>query len=141
MYAGVPRFDDIELGRQAVIERAISDPVVRAFAELSGDRNPLHLDETFAASTPFRRRVAHGMLTAAIVSAAHTKLTGPGFVYVGQGLEFKGPVFIDDVVTVSVKVLEKKPAKKILVLETRVTKQDGSVVLEGRSALKELRIE
>lgn len=132
------RFDDIEVGRTETTVRTVSEDDVNRFARLSGDLNPLHMDEQFAACTQFGRRVAHGMLTAALVSAAHTRLTGPGFVYVGQELKFSAPVFIGDTVTVTLTVVEKKEAKKILVLESTVVKQDGTTVLSGSSALKEL---
>lgn len=132
------RFDDIEVGRTEATVRTVSEDNVNRFARLSGDLNPLHMDEQFAACTQFGRRVAHGMLTAALVSAAHTRLTGPGFVYVGQELKFSAPVFIGDTVTVTLTVVEKKEAKKILVLESTVVKHDGTTVLSGSSALKEL---
>ena len=84
------------------------------------------------------KRVVHGLLTGALVSTAHTRLTGAGFVYVGQNLRFLGPVFIGDTLTVEVEVVEKKPAKRVIVVETKVTRQDGALVLTGQSALKEL---
>lgn len=132
------RFEDIEIGKEAVIQRTITEEDVNTFGELSGDLNPLHMDEQFASKTPFGRRVVHGMFTAALVSATHTSLTGPGYVYVGQELNFKGPVHIGDTLTVSVTVVEKKTAKSILVMETKVTNQNGQLILDGKSALKEL---
>ena len=132
------RFEDIEIGKEAVIQRTITEDDVNTFGELSGDLNPLHMDEQFASKTPFGRRVVHGMFTAALVSATHTSLTGPGYVYVGQELNFKGPVHIGDTLTVSVTVVEKKTAKSILVMETKVTNQNGQLILDGKSALKEL---
>ncbi len=118
--------------------RTISAADVDEFGRISGDLNPLHMDDVFAATTPFGRRVAHGLLTGAIISTTHTNLTGPGFVYIGQELNFRAPVFIGDTLTVTVTVVEVKAAKRILVLESVVTKQDGTQVLDGRSALKEL---
>lgn len=132
------RFEDIGVGKHETLTRCITDYEVDAFARLSGDLNPLHMDQDFAGRTEFGQCVSHGMLTAAFVSTAHTNLTGPGFVYVGQELRFLGPVFIGDELTVSVTVREKKANKRILILETVVTKQDGTTVLHGRSALKEL---
>ncbi|MEK7753662.1 MAG: MaoC family dehydratase [Acidobacteriota bacterium] len=118
--------------------RTITAEDVDRFAQISGDLNPIHLDAEFAATTPFGRRVAHGLLTGAIVSATHTNLTGPGFVYLGQELNFRAPVHIGDTLTATVTVIEIKAAKRVLVLETVVTKQDGTRVLDGRSALKEM---
>lgn len=132
-------FDDVEIGRRQRIERTMTAEDVDAFGHLSGDLNPLHMDEEFAARTPFKRRVVHGLLTGALVSTTHTKLTGPGFAYVGQELKFLGPVFIGDTLSVEVTVVGKKDAKRILILDTVVSKQTGDKVLAGLSALKELR--
>jgi 3-hydroxybutyryl-CoA dehydratase len=132
-------FDEIPIGRQRVLERKMTVADVDAFAHLSGDLNPLHMNEEFAARTPFGRRVVHGLFTGALISTVHTQLTGPGFVYVGQELRFMGPVFIGDTVQVEVTVVEKKPAKRILILDTIVRNQRGDKVLAGLSALKELR--
>jgi len=133
-------FDDIPTGRKQTLSRTITGADVDAFGHLCGDLNPLHMDETFAATTPFGQRVAHGLLTGAIVSTTHTELTGPGFVYVGQELRFLGPVFVGDTITVEVTVVDKKPAKRILVMDTMVRKQTGQAVLSGLSALKEMSL-
>ncbi|MDR5835410.1 MaoC family dehydratase [Caballeronia sp. LZ034LL] len=135
------RFDDAEIGRTQVIVHTVTEAEVNAFGHLSGDLNPLHMSDAFAGCSPFGRRVVHGLLTAALVSAAHTQLTGPGFAYVGQELRFIGPVYIGDTVTINVCVVEKKPAKRILVMDTTVRNQQGRVVLSGLSALKELRFD
>lgn len=132
-------FDDVPIGRKHAIERTMTAADVDAFGHLSGDLNPLHMDDDFARRTPFKRRVVHGLLTGALVSTTHTQLTGPGFAYVGQELRFLGPVFIGDTLTVEVTVVEKKPAKRILILDTVVRNQKGDAVLAGLSALKELR--
>ena len=132
------RIEDLGAGTREVTVRTISAADVDEFGRICGDLNPLHMDDAFAATTPFGRRVAHGLLTGAIVSTTHTNLTGPGFVYIGQELNFRAPVFIGDTLTVTVTVVEVKAAKRILVLESIVTKQDGTRVLDGRSALKEM---
>lgn len=132
-------FDDVEIGRKQRLERTITAAEVDQFGHLSGDLNPLHMDEQFAAKTPFGRRVVHGLLTGALVSTTHTQLTGPGFAYVGQELKFLGPVFIGDTLNVEVTVVGKKDAKRILILDTVVSRQNGDKVLAGLSALKELR--
>ena len=132
------RIEDLGPGTREVTVRTITAEDVDRFAQISGDLNPIHLDAEFAATTPFGRRVAHGLLTGAIVSATHTNLTGPGFVYLGQELNFRAPVHIGDTLTATVTVVEIKAAKRVLVLETVVTKQDGTRVLDGRSALKEM---
>lgn len=132
-------FDDVEIGRKQRLERTMSAADVEAFGYLSGDLNPLHMDEEFASRTPFGKRVVHGLLTGALVSTTHTQLTGPGFAYVGQELKFLGPVFVGDTLSVEVTVVGKKDAKRILILDTVVTKQTGDKVLAGLSALKELK--
>ena len=132
------RIEDLGPGTREVTVRTITADDVDRFAQISGDLNPIHLDAGFAATTPFGRRVAHGLLTGAIVSATHTNLTGPGFVYLGQELNFRAPVHIGDTLTATVTVVEVKAAKRVLVLETVVTNQDGARVLDGRSALKEM---
>jgi len=133
------RFEDIAIGRKETLKRTITEVDVEVFESLSGDSNPLHMDDAFGAGTIFGRRVVHGLLTGALVSTAHTRLTGAGFVYVGQELRFLGPVFINDAITVEVTVMEKKEAKRILIMQTIVHKDTGERVLEGRSALKELQ--
>lgn len=135
------RFDDVEIGRTHVLVRTVTAAEVDAFGHLSGDMNPLHMEQAFAERSPYGRRIAHGLLTAAMVSAAHTELTGPGFAYVGQELRFVEPVYIDDTVTITVSVVEKKAAKRILVMDTTVRNQRSRVVLSGLSALKELRFD
>ena len=132
------RIEDLGPGTREVTVRTITGDDVDRFAQISGDLNPIHLDAEFAATTPFGRRVSHGLLTGAIVSATHTNLTGPGFVYLGQELNFRAPVHIGDTLTTTVTVVEVKAAKRVLVLDTVVMKQDGTRVLDGRSALKEI---
>ncbi len=137
--ANALRLEDIAIGREEVLERTITAVDVGVFEALSGDNNPLHMNDEFAAGTTFGRRVVHGLFTGALISTAHTRLTGAGFVYVGQELRFLGPVYINDTLKIVVTVTEKKEAKRILVMQTVVQKQTGERVLEGRSALKELQ--
>jgi acyl dehydratase len=101
MSNSILKFDDIETGKREVTVRTFLEDDVNTFGNLSGDVNPLHMDDDFASKTPFGRRVVHGMFTAAIISTTHTNLTGPGFVYVGQELNFRGPVHIGDTITVT----------------------------------------
>ena len=134
-------FDDVKIGRNHTLSRTMTAADVDAFGHLSGDLNPLHMDDDFARRSPFKQRVVHGLLTGALVSTTHTQLTGPGFAYVGQELKFLGPVFIGDQLIVKVTVVGRKDAKRILILDTLVTKQNGDQVLAGLSALKELRFD
>ncbi len=109
---------------------------VVGFAEVSGDRNPIHLSEHFAAKTPFKTRIAHGLYTASLISALlGTRLPGPGAIYLSQSLHFRAPVKIGDTVTVSVEVVELMPEKNRarLACECRV---GDTVVLDGEALVK-----
>jgi len=100
-------FEDLSLDQSAQIARTVSAADVEAFAAVSGDDNPLHLDDAYAATTPFKRRIAHGMLTGAYISAVlGSRLPGPGAVYVSQTLRFRRPVGLGDEVTTTVTVRE-----------------------------------
>ncbi|GAB4573824.1 MAG: MaoC family dehydratase [Anaerolineae bacterium] len=124
----------IEVGMQASRTRQITEHEVRLFAEASGDHNPLHMDEAYAASTAFGRRIVHGMLVAGLISAVLANdLPGPGAVYVSQTLRFKAPVFLGDTVTAMVEVL--KVRRRMVTLQTTCTNQEGLVVLEGEAVV------
>jgi 3-hydroxybutyryl-CoA dehydratase len=100
-------FEDLYLGQSATYSRLVSASDVVGFAEISGDRNPIHLSEHFAARTPFKSRIAHGLYTASLISAVlGTRLPGPGAVYLSQTLKFLAPVHINDTVDVVVEVVE-----------------------------------
>jgi len=106
------------------------------FAEATGDRNPVHLDEAFAATTQFGGRIAHGMLTAGLVSAAiASKLPGPGSIYLGQTLRFTKPVRLGDTVTVRLEIIEVITTKRRVRLATVCTNQNGETVLDGEATV------
>lgn len=114
----------------------ISDDTIRAFAEVTGDTNPLHLDDEYAAGTRFGRRIAHGMIAAGLISATIANdLPGPGTVYLNQTLKFKLPVFPGDTVTATVEVLSVRDDKPIVTLSTVCTNQDDKIVLEGEAVV------
>lgn len=114
----------------------ISDETIRAFAEVTGDNNPVHLDDEYAAGTRFGRRIAHGMIAAGLVSATLANdLPGPGTVYLSQTLKFKLPVYPGDSVTATVEVLSVRPDKPIVTLSTVCTNQDDEVVLDGEAVV------
>jgi len=126
----------LQIGDQASREYTISDEMIRAFAQASGDTNPLHLDEAYAATTQFGRRIAHGMLTASFISAVLANdLPGPGTIYLGQEVKFKAPVFIDDVITATVELTAYREDKRIATFKTTCTNQDGSTVLDGEAVV------
>ena len=124
-----------QIGDSKAIEVQITDSLVRDFAKLSGDFNPIHLDDAFAATTRFKRRIAHGMIAAGLISrAVATELPGAGAVYLSQTLKFTAPVFIDDVIIIELKVKAIREEKNILTLETICRrKSNGETVLEGEA--------
>lgn len=125
-----------EVGASASLTKTVSEEDIARFGEVSLDTNPVHFDEAFAARTRFGGRIAHGMLAASLVSAVlGTKLPGPGTIYLGQSLSFRGPVRIGDAITATVTVKARKDAKPIVVLETVVTNQRGEVVLTGEATV------
>lgn len=123
-------------GEKATRTQTITDEMVRTFATLTGDTNPVHLDETYAASTRFGKRIAHGMLAASLISATLANdLPGPGTVYLSQTLQFKAPVYLGDTVTAVVEVKSVREDKPIAILITTCINQDNVTVLEGEAVV------
>jgi len=128
-------FEDLALGMRAAILKTVANEDVVGFAELSGDRNPIHLSEHFARKTRFGGRIVHGLYTASLLSAViGTRLPGPGSVYISQTLNFRGPVKIGDVVEAAVEVVEliEKGRRVRLYCTCSV---GGGVVLDGEGVL------
>jgi 3-hydroxybutyryl-CoA dehydratase len=127
--------EDMKPGLAASFAKTVTDADIVLFAGVSGDTNPVHIDETFAAQTPFKTRIAHGMLSAGFISAVlGTKLPGPGAIYMGQTLRFKAPVKIGDTVTATCTVTEVIAEKRRVVLST-VCKVGDTVVIEGEATI------
>ena len=127
---------NIKIGDTFTKERLVTDELVRAFAEVSGDYNPIHLDEEFAKGTLFGRRIAHGMLSGAFISAVlGYEFAEKKIVYLSQTLKFTAPVFIGDTVTTTATVTNIREDKQIVTMETVCTKQDGEIVVKGESAV------
>ena len=123
-------------GDQASRSTTITDEMIRAFAELTGDANPVHLDDNYAAGTRFGRRIAHGMIAAGLISATlANELPGPGTVYLSQTLQFKAPVYPGDTITTSVEVQSVRPDKPIATLRTVCRNQQDAIVLEGEAVV------
>src|SRR5260370_35982697 len=121
-------------GPRARRTRTITENDIGRFADVSGDHNALHLDAAYAAQALFGERVAHGMLTASMISAIlGNDLPGPGTIYLGQTLKFLGAVHIGDTVTASVEVIAVREDKRLLTLRTDCIKQHGAVGLTGRA--------
>ena len=128
-------FEDLELGMEASFQKAVSEQDIIAFAGVSGDKNPVHLDADYASRTVFKERIAHGMLTASYISAVFgMEMPGPGAIYVSQTLNFRAPVRIGDVVTAKVKVVELFPQKRRARFECQCLVNDKAV-LEGEAVL------
>jgi 3-hydroxybutyryl-CoA dehydratase len=126
----------MHIGMSASRSKTITDADIRAFAQASGDMNSVHLDEAAAAQTRFGRRIAHGMLTASVISAVlGNDLPGPGTIYLGQDLKFKAPVFINDTITATVELTAYREDRRIATFRTTVTNQDGVLVLEGEAVV------
>jgi phosphate acetyltransferase len=125
-------FDEIQIGDEASLAHVVGRDDIALFAAVSGDENPAHLDEKYASADTFGHIVAHGMWSGALVSAVlGTKLPGPGTVYLGQDLKFLTPVTPGDTITATVTVREKRPGKRIVLLDTVCTNQKGDKVLSG----------
>ena len=126
----------LQPGDKASRITTITDEMIRAFADLTGDTNPVHLDDAYAAGTRFGRRIAHGMIAAGLISAALANdLPGPGTVYLSQTLQFKAPVYPGDTLTTSVEVKSVRPDKPIATLGTVCKNQDDVIVLEGEAVV------
>ncbi len=127
--------DEIEVGREAVRVRTVADADIQGFADVSGDHNPVHLDEGFARTTPFKGRIAHGMLSAAWISALIAgELPGPGSIYLQQSLSFRRPVRPGDEVTVRVKVTAVDRDRGRVTLATTCIVA-GKPVVEGEAVV------
>jgi acyl dehydratase len=127
---------NFKVGDSAEITKRIEQADVDAFAAVTGDHNPVHVDEEFAKSTRFGRRIAHGMLTASLISSVlANKLPGEGSVYLGQSLKFIAPVFPGDEITARVTVKEIREDKPILRLETICMNQRDEIVIRGEATV------
>ena len=129
-------FKDISLGQTAEYEKQVTDADVRKFADISGDYNPIHLDDDFAKDSMFGARIAHGILTASHISAVIGYIfPGPGWIYLGQSLQFRAPVKIGDTVHTAVEVTDTVAEKNIVELST-ICKVGDTVVLKGTATIK-----
>ena len=126
----------LQIGDTASLTKTFTDADVRAFASISGDNNPVHLDDDYAATTQFKKRIAHGMLTAGLISAIlGMQLPGEGTIYLGQTINFRAPVYLGDTITATVTVSKMREGKPIVTLETVCKNQDDVVVLDGEAVV------
>ena len=128
-------FRDMSLGMSSNFERIVTEEHINLFSEVSGDKNPLHLDEDFAKKTIFEGRIAHGMLTASHISAAIVNFAGPGWIYINQSLKFRSPVRIGDRVDTHLEVDKLIPEKFLVQLST-VCSVDKTIIIEGSATIK-----
>lgn len=126
----------LQVGDTDSLTKTITDDDIRAFADLTTDHNPVHLDDDFAKTTRFGRRIAHGMLSAGLISAVlASKLPGTGTVYLSQSLNFVAPVYPGDTVTARVTVIKVREDKPIVTLETVCTNQRDEPVIRGEAVV------
>jgi 3-hydroxybutyryl-CoA dehydratase len=126
----------LQVGDTDSLTKTITDDDIRAFADLTSDHNPVHLDDEFAKTTRFGRRIAHGMLSAGLISAVlANKLPGTGTVYLSQSLTFVAPVYPGDTVTARVTVTRVREDKPIITLETICTNQRDEPVIRGEAVV------
>lgn len=127
---------NLKVGDSFSKSRLVTDELIRAFAEVSGDYNPIHLDEEFAKTTRFGRRIAHGMLSGAFISAVlGYELVERKIIYLSQTMKFTAPVYIGDTVTTTSTVKEMREDKGIVTMETICTNQDGNTLVKGEAVL------
>ncbi len=126
---------EIGVGFTKSVTVKVTDQMVRQFADLSGDHNPIHVDDAYAAKTRFGRRIAHGMIAGALISRSLVECIGMGGIYLGQSMKFVNPVFIDDTIIVTIKILAVRKEKGIATVETNVTKENGDMVVKGEAVI------
>lgn len=130
------KFEDFRIGMFETISKIITEEDIIAYADLSLDRNPVHLDEEYAKNTIFKGRIAHGMLSSGLISAIlGTKLPGEGTIYLSQNLKFIAPVRIGDKITAKCEIIELIEEKKIIILKTTCYNQDEKLVIDGEAKI------
>jgi len=129
--------EDIYIGQVYEVKRIVTDEMVKLFAEATGDKNPVHLDDEYAKNTIFGSRIAHGILSLGIVSSVlGMEFPGAGTIYLMQNAKFKRPVYIGEEVTVKLIVKEIDKEKRRVLLETLVVKENGDNAIEGEALVK-----
>lgn len=133
-------YEEILVGEKASLSKVISEEDIICFSKISGDINPIHLDEDFAKKSLFKKKIAHGILTSSLISAVlGTKLPGINTLYLSQTLKFLAPVFIGDELTAVVQVMSKNDDKRIIELKTSIFNQENVEVVTGEAVVKKLK--
>ena len=126
--------EELKIGQSAAFSKTISETDIYLYAGITGDSNPVHIDEEHAKKTAFKTRIAHGMLTAGLISTVlGNKLPGPGTIYLRQEVNFLLPVHIGDTITATIEVVDMMSEKNRVALKTICVNQEGAVVLEGQA--------
>jgi 3-hydroxybutyryl-CoA dehydratase len=132
----IKTIEEIHVGDKAEFSKTVSESDIYQYAGVTGDFNPAHINERYAAGTFFKTRIAHGMLSAGFISnVLGNQLPGPGAVYIRQNLHFLAPVRIGDTITATVEVTNVLIEKNRVTLSTRCVNQDGTVVIDGEASL------
>jgi len=127
--------EDLSVGMTSSFEKTILAKDIDAFAKITGDTNPVHLDEEYAATTPFKARIAHGMMSAGLISTVlGTQLPGPGCIYLDQQIKFRAPVFIDDTVVATVTIEDINQRRGRVTLKTQCFVND-KLVADGTASM------
>jgi 3-hydroxybutyryl-CoA dehydratase len=133
------KYEEMEIGQTASLSKTITNEDIIQFATISGDRNPIHIDDHFALKSRFKKRIAHGRLTSSLISAVlGTELPGANTLYLSQNMKFLAPAYIGDELTASVEVMEKRDEKKLIILKTIVKNQSGNKILTGQAVVKKM---
>lgn len=122
-------------GFKATMTVKVTDQMVRQFAEMCGDFNPIHLDEEYAKKTRFGRRIAHGMIVGALFSRALNETMGGGGIYLGQNMKFTSPVYIDDEITIELHVTNMRTERGLANVETLAKKTNGEICVKGEATI------
>ena len=129
--------DEIQLGQKASMTKKITEGDVLVFAGATGDLNPVHINEEFASATVFKKRIAHGLISVSLIGATlGSELPGAGSIYVSQNIKFTAPVFLNDVITAELEVIEKDVGRNRITLKTTCKNQNGQIVVEGTAITK-----
>ncbi|MBC8214210.1 MAG: MaoC family dehydratase [Candidatus Marinimicrobia bacterium] len=132
----------IQIGHKERVTKQISNKDVKTFAELSLDNNPIHLDDSFAKKSIFKKKIVHGLLVSSLISAViANKLPGPGSIYLSQELKFIKPVFIDDIITAEVEIIEINTHKRLITLSTNCINQNDETVITGKAIVLNTEME
>jgi 3-hydroxybutyryl-CoA dehydratase len=126
---------DMKIGQTAEFTKTVTESDVYLFAGITGDFNRIHVDEEYARTTQFGRRIAHGFLIASLVQRCTSELTTPGGVSLNYNFDMKAPVFFGDTITSTAKIVDLRQDKPIVTIDFRCTKQDGTVCIDGKAII------